>query len=511
MTIGRRAFLAGLGGFAATPALIPSPARAQISIADGITAGDVTPSSAVVWARTSNTSRMIVDWSTEESFRNAQHIEGPIATARNGNVAQTVLDGLPSGKEIFYRVRFKTQGGGASAPATGRLVTPGEGRDLSFVFGGDQCGAGWGINPDWGGLRIFKTMLDTRPDFLIHLGDRIYADRIIHDEIRLPDGRRWRNIVTPAKKVVAESLDLFRGNYSYNFIDEHYRRFSAQVPMIATWDDHEVMNNWWPGRRLTWKEMHRKGYGIKDTTPLVEWGRQAFFEFTPMRRNDTDPDRIYRKVPCGPLADVFMLDGRSYRGPNDRNRDRFGSENTQMLGPAQIEWLKNELQKSKAVWKIIANPQPIAHVRKRPAPRYDQWANGDHGAPLGRELEIADILTFIKRQGIQNTVWLAADVHYSAAFQFDPNRAAFRDFLPFWEFVSGPFHARPGRVRHFDKTFGAERQFRTLVPQGSNAPPMDGFLYFGHARINAQTGSLRVTIRDLNDRTLFSRTLEPAS
>jgi len=49
------------------------------------------------------------------------------------------------------------------------------------------------------------------------------------------------------------------------------------------------------------------------------------------------------------------------------------------------------------------------------------------------------------------------------------------------------------------------------VPQGSNAPPMDGFLYFGHARINAQTGSLRVTIRDLNDRTLFSRTLEPAS
>ncbi len=510
MTLGRREFLAGLGGFAAAPSLV-KPAHAQIAIADGITAGDVTPTSAVIWSRTSNTSKMIVNWSLDPEFRDAKRVDGPFATVRNGNSAHLVLDGLPSGREIFYRVNFETRDGGHSAPASGRLVTPGPGRDLSFVFGGDQCGAGWGINPDWGGLRIFKTMLETKPDFLIHLGDRIYADRIIHDEIRLPDGRRWRNLVTPAKKVVAESLDLFRGNYSYNFLDGHYRKFCAEVPMIATWDDHEVMDNWWPGRRLSWKEMHRKGYGTKSTDALVRWGRQAFFEFTPMRRNAADPDRIYRKIPCGPLADVFMLDGRSYRGPNDRNQGRASSEGSRMLGSAQIEWLKGALQQSKAVWKIIANPQPIAHVAKTPKPRYDQWANADNGAPRGREHEIADLLSFIKKQGIQNTVWLAADVHYSAAFRYDPNRAAFRDFMPFWEFVSGPFHARPGRVRHFDRTFGAEREFRTPVPPISNAPPLDEFLYFGHVKIDAGNGSLRATIRDLNDRTLFSRTLQPAS
>lgn len=510
MTIGRREFLAGLSGLAAAPAFI-TPAQAKLAIADGITAGDVMPDSSVIWARTNNSSKMIVNWSTDVGFRDAKRVDGPIATARTGGTAQLVLNGLPSGREIFYRVHFETPDGAASAPADGRLVTPGTGRDMSFVFGGDQCGAGWGINPEWGGLKIFETMLGTRPDFLIHLGDRIYADRIIHEEIHLPDGRKWKNLVTPAKRKVAETIGQFRGNYSYNFLDEHYRRFSADVPMLATWDDHEIMGNWWPDRRLTWKQLHRKGYAHKETAPLITRGRQAFFEFTPMRRNASEPDRIYRVIPCGPLADVFMLDGRSYRGPNTRNRQGSAKAKTAVLGAAQVTWLKNALKQSKAIWKIIVNPQPLAHVRKAPKPRHDQWANGDHGAPLGRELEAADILTFIKRQNIRNTVWLAADVHYSAAYHFDPNRAAYQNFDPFWEFISGPFHTRPGRVKNFDKTFGAEQLFRTPLPPIVNPPPSDGFLYFGHAKIDAKSGALRVTFRDLNDRTLFSRTLEPST
>ncbi len=511
MTIGRRQFLAGLGGLAAAPSLIASARAAQLAIADGIAAGDVTPNGAVIWSRANASAKMVVDWSTDAEFHTAKRVDGPITTERTGGTAQTILEGLPEGREIFYRVHFETPDGGRSAPQNGRLVTPGAGRDVSFVFGGDQCGAGWGINPDWGGLKIFEAMRTTRPDFLIHLGDRIYADRIIHEAIRLPDGRHWKNLVTPAKRKVAEELWQFRGNYSYNFLDEHYRRFSAEVPMLATWDDHEVRDNWWPGQRLTWKQRHRKGYGNKDTGLLIKNGREAFFDFTPMRRNTEDPDRIYRVIPCGPLADVFMLDCRSYRGPNARNREGAPGHDTAMLGAKQAEWLKGALQKSKAVWKIIANPQPLAHVRKTPMPRYDQWANGDQGAPRGRELEAADILSFIKRQNIRNTVWLAADVHYSAAFEFDPAQAAFKDFNPFWEFIAGPFHTRPGQVNNFDMTFGPKRHFRTPIAPIINPPPSDGFLYFGHAKIDAGTKALRVTLRDLNDRTLFSQTLEPST
>ena len=78
-------------------------------------------------------------------------------------------------------------------------------------------------------------------------------------------------------------------------------------------------------------------------------------------------------------------------------------------------------------------------------------ANGDNGPAKGRELEIADLLRFIKNAGIDNTVWLTADVHYTAAHYYNPDKAQFQDFNPFWEFVSGPHpcrHVRPRRSRH---------------------------------------------------------------
>ena len=56
-------------------------------------------------------------------------------------------------------------------------------------------------------------------------------------------------------------------------------------------------------------------------------------------------------------------------------------------------------------------------------------SNGVSGAPAGRELEIADLLRFIKNAGIHNTLWLTADVHYTAAHYYDPSKAQFQDFV----------------------------------------------------------------------------------
>jgi phosphodiesterase/alkaline phosphatase D-like protein len=33
-----------------------------------------------------------------------------------------------------------------------------------------------------------------------------------------------------------------------------------------------------------------------------------------------DPGRVYRKISYGPLLDIFMLDMRSYRGPNGEDK-----------------------------------------------------------------------------------------------------------------------------------------------------------------------------------------------
>lgn len=93
-------------------------------------------------------------------------------------------------------------------------------------------------------------------------------------------------------------------------------------------------------------------------------------------------------------------------------------------------------------------------------PRWEAIANGDPGAPRGREQEIATLLRFISRARIRNTVWLTADVHYCAAHYYHPDRAAFQEFEPFWEFVGGPLNAGSFGPNALDATFGPSVMFQ---------------------------------------------------
>ena len=136
-------------------------------------------------------------------------------------------------------------------------------------------------------------------------------------------------------------------------------------------------------------------------------------------------------------------------------------------------------------------------------------AQGD-GPARGRELEIADILRFIKTAGILNTVWLTADVHYTAAHYYNPDKAQFQDFEPFWEFVSGPFHAGTFGPNPLDNTFGPEVKFiKAPGPDRQNLPPSAGMQFFGHVKIDGQTGQMAVTLRDRDDTALWATILDP--
>jgi alkaline phosphatase D len=136
-------------------------------------------------------------------------------------------------------------------------------------------------------------------------------------------------------------------------------------------------------------------------------------------------------------------------------------------------------------------------------------AQGD-GPPRGRELEIADLLRFIKTAGIVNTVWLTADVHYTAAHYYNPDKAQFQEFEPFWEFVSGPLHAGTFGPGQLDNTFGPELKFVKAPPPGqANLPPSAGLQFFGHVAIEGASGRMTVTLRDRADTALWSTTLDP--
>ena len=114
----------------------------------------------------------------------------------------------------------------------------------------------------------------------------------------------------------------------------------------------------------------------------------------------------------------------------------------------------------------------------------EAFAQGD-GPPRGRELEIADLLRFIKTSGVANTVWLTADVHYAAAHYYNPDKAQFQEFEPFWEFVSGPLHAGTFGPNELDNTFGPEVKFiKAPGLDKQNLPPSAGMQFFGHVKID---------------------------
>src|SRR5262249_49068987 len=142
-------------------------------------------------------------------------------------------------------------------------------------------------------------------------------------------------------------------------------------------------------------------------------------------------------------------------------------------------------------------------------PQWENSANGD-GPPLGRELEIAGLLSSLKRDSVRNVVWFTADVHYTAAHYYDPRKARFTDFLPFWEFVSGPMHAGTFGTKTTDTPFGIQVVFQKSPPAGQvNLAPSQGMQFFGEVEIDSRTHAMTVTLRDLGGASLHRQVLHP--
>lgn len=499
---------------ASAPAII-IPDGMRPKLPSGIQIGDVQGGNAMIWARADRAAKLRVEYDFTDQFKNSRLVTGAVVTDKSDFTGRVQLTGLPEGQTVFLRVSFEdAQNADAlSELYTGRFQTASLSAPTSirFVWGGDVAGQGWGINPDFGGMKIFETMRKRTPDFFIHSGDTIYADGPILPSVTLDDGRIWRNLVTDEVSKVAETLTEFRGRYRYNLMDENVRRFAAEVPQLWQWDDHEIVNNWSPSKDLSTDGR----YSVKDINTLVTRGRQAFLEYAPMHLDDvpSSDQRIYRKVSYGPLLDVFMLDMRSYRAGNGTNVEPAESDKTAFMGKMQVDWLINELAHSKAIWKVIAADMPIGlqvpdGKDSVGTPRWEAIANGKSGAPLGRELELAGLLSAIK--SVQNIVWLTADVHYCAAHYYDNNKAKFTDFSPFWEFVAGPLNAGSFGPNALDDTFGPQVIFQKAPPVGkANLSPLDGLQFFGEINIDALSKVMSVSFRNINDELQFTQELIP--
>ena len=162
---------------------------------------------------------------------------------------------------------------------------------------------------------------------------------------------------------------------------------------------------------------------------------------------------------------------------------------------------------SRTTWKVISADLPLGVVVPDGPVNEECLSNREPGRPLGKELELAAVLSGFKRNGVRNVVWLTADVHYCAAYHYAPERATFTDFDPFWEIVAGPIAAGTFGPNQLDATFGPEVVF-SRVADYPNQSPRGGNQFFGQADVAAD-GRLTLSLRNSAGSVLWSHALEP--
>jgi alkaline phosphatase D len=462
-------------------------------VTHGVMAGDVTVNSVVIWSRADRASTMHVLVKGSGRERGDSAYQAVAVTAEHDYTGKIRITGLQPDREYTYTVWF---GGSPStlvsraAVATGHFRTAPRRNDpesVTFAFGGDV--AGQNVCRDAAdGFPIFNTIVDkARPDFFVALGDMIYADSSC-----TPAGL-YGNVQVEGPGPSA-TLNDFWAHWKYNREDAASQRLLARMPYYATWDDHEVINDFGPlhDTRPTAPSLH-----------LMPLGLQATLDYNPILPARNTPNRLYRNVRWGKNLEMFILDTRQYRDANFEEDDPAAPKT--MLGREQVAWLKSTLKRSDATWKLIVSsvPMSIPTGPVGPAAARDGWANYD--TDKGFELELLDILKYMQQNTVGNVLWITTDVHFSEVFRYTP----FPDHPDFQvhEVVTGPLNSGVLGKPDFDKTLGTESLFRSVNAPKTWADAKKAF-NFGLVRI-ATDGSLKVSVTDINGASFFDLTLMP--
>jgi alkaline phosphatase D len=422
--------LPGSGGrAAASPASHDDPV-----VTHGVVVGDVTEHSAVVWARADREGSLLVHVSGGRRDR----LERLRVRAGDDYTGQLHLEGLRPDTTYRYRIRSRSL---PSSTTRGSFHTAPEEDDpapVRLAFGGDV--AGQNVCRDVReGFPIMDTIRRFRPDLFVGLGDMIYADNACE-----PVGR-YGNAQVPGQFPPAADLAGFWAHWRYNRADAASQRLLASTGYVGVWDDHEVVNDFGPLSDTRSTPPYTPGVHL---SPI---GLQAFIDYTPIAIAPNTPKRLYRSLRWGQHLELFVLDTRQYRDANSA-ADSPDRPKT-MLGREQLAWLKESLAASNATWKVIVSSVPMSiPTGFPPANGRDGWANFDQAT--GFEHELLDVLGFMQRSGIQNTIWITTDVHFAEAFRYRPfpSDPAF----VVYELATGPLNAGIFPLRDVDPTFNPE-------------------------------------------------------
>jgi alkaline phosphatase D len=435
-----------------------SGALPPLILTHGIASGDITASTAVIWARASGKAQMHVEIATDPGFSSRKSSRSAPALEGTDYTAQLTLEGLEPDTGYWYRVWLAGAGAEGRSDVTDSQVgtfrtapAPWQSRAISFIVGADVGGQRFCRSVEDGGYAIFASMEALAPDFFIANGDLIYADGDCPADG--PDGPGgWQNIPGDFPGIGDGSVDwtdtaavreVFLQHYRYNRADPYIQSFLRRTPVISQWDDHEVINDFGaPWTYWNSATVDRPGY-----PNIVRAGLETFFAYWPIHRQAPDSERIYRSFRHGQDLELFVLDARSHR---DRNDLSDTPENDKvMLGREQLAWLVEGIRASTATWKVVSSDVPMSITTGSVAFGRDAWAN--LGAePSGFERELLRMLSELDRIDATNVVFVTTDVHFAQTIKYDTDANSDGDRLILHELVSGPLNAIRAAPRPLD-------------------------------------------------------------
>ncbi|MEU2173947.1 alkaline phosphatase D family protein [Nocardia sp. NPDC019219] len=425
--LARRTLLKGTAA-AATATAVSAPGRAAAAtpvFRHGVASGDPLPDGVILWTRVTVSDEAApgsglgdpatVRWeiAADERFASIAASGAVTAAADSDHTVKVDVSGLAAGVQYFYRFSAL----GQTSPV-GRTKTAPATQDAPdrLRFGVVSC-SNWEAGY-FGAYRHLAARTDL--DAILHLGDYIY------EYGRGKYGGRNGTVRPhePANEIV--SLADYRIRHAQYKTDADLLGLHAMLPFICTWDDHESADNSWSG-------------GAHNHDPATEgdWtdrraaSARAYLEWMPVRASGSGADaRIYRRLRFGTLAELAMLDLRSYRDQEAKpGADWRAADDPArtITGKAQMEWLTAGLASAPVRWKLVGNSVMIAPLVFPPlepattaaitstvgVPQSGLSLNGDQWD--GYTADRTRLFRAIIDQQVSDVLFLTGDIHSSWA------------------------------------------------------------------------------------------------
>ncbi|MFI1175962.1 alkaline phosphatase D family protein [Streptomyces melanogenes] len=405
--------MAGATAAAADPAAAPA-------FLHGVASGDPLPDGILLWTRVTPAPDAVpgsgkgqdteVSWEIAEDKAFARIVaQGrTTATAASDHTVKADVRGLRPATAYWYRFAAGT----ALSPVGRTLTAPATDAAAANVrFGVVSCS-----NWESGYFSAYRHLAARSDlDAVLHLGDYIYE----YASGAYPEAKYVVRQHEPAHEIL--NLADYRTRHGKYKTDADLQAMHHAHPVIAIWDDHEFANDAWSGGA----ENHTPGTE-GDWAARVSAAKQAYFEWMPVRPSIAGT--TYRRIRYGKLADLHLLDLRSFRSQQASvGSGKVDDPERTITGRAQLDWLKSGLSASNAAWQLVGTSvmispvafgalpaeltAPLAELLGLPkegiAINVDQWD--------GYTDDRRELLGHLVDNGIKNTVFLTGDIHMAWA------------------------------------------------------------------------------------------------